>query len=722
MSVIQKIRDKYARWAVIAIAVSLLGFILMDAFAGRTGLFSSKQSTTIGKVNGKTIDVKDFTSKVQAEELAESRQGYEMNDQRRQQLIEGMWDQEVNNVVLTEQYEKLGLTVGEKEMRDILYGSNPPDFIKQAFTDPKTGNFDGVRAQQEVNRILKSGSQDQKDQLNQTFEYIRTQRLMSKYMTLMANTIYFPKWFLEKKNVDNSLMAKASYVSVPYATIPDSTVKVTDSEIEEYIKQHKNDFEQKEETRSISYVSFSAAPSSADTAAARSQVESLKPGFTAAADAATYLNQQGSTTPYFDGYLSKSAIQVPAKDSILALPKGGVYGPYLDANSFVLAKMIDSKPLPDSVKVRHILLGTVNPQTGQPLMPDSVAKAKADSIAGAIRNGANFDTLETKYSTDQAAHQTKGVMTFSSTQIQSENFAKEFGQFILFDGKTGDKKVVKTQFGWHYIEILDQKNVEPHYKIAYLAKPIAASNETDNQANNQASMFAGNSRDLKAFNDNYEKNLKAKGYNKLVASDIRPMDFGIQGLNGGARSFVKKIFDADKGDVIGPERVGDDYVVAIVTEVNKPGLQSVSRVRPMIEPILKNKKKGEQIIKNLGQVTTLEQVSAKINQPIQNADSLRFSGGSSVLGYEPKVLGAIFNPANKGKVTPALSGTQGVYVVRVENVSTTPVEAASIDEQRKMMEMQARQGLMSQLQQGYNPIVEALKKSATIKDNRANFY
>ena len=159
-------------------------------------------------------------------------------------------------------------------------------------------------------------------------------------------------------------------------------------------------------------------------------------------------------------------------DSIAGLAKNAVFGPYLDGGNHVLAKMLDIKILPDSVKCRHILLGTKNPQTGQPIMDDSTAHRLADSIALAIRNGSNFDTLETKFSTDVAAHRDKGVMTFSSVDIQGDNFAKEFGQFILFDGKPGDKKVVKTYFGWHYIEILNFINPEPHYKVAYMAKTM----------------------------------------------------------------------------------------------------------------------------------------------------------------------------------------------------------------------------------------------------------
>jgi peptidyl-prolyl cis-trans isomerase D len=303
-------------------------------------------------------------------------------------------------------------------------------------------------------------------------------------------------------------------------------------------------------------------------------------------------------------------------------------------------------------------------------------------------------------------------MTFSSTDIQGENFAKEFGQFILFEGQPGDKQTIKTQFGWHYIEIMAHMNIEPHYKIAYLSKPIVASENTNNEAINRATLFAGDSRDLESFNQNAEK-LKAQGINKFPAGDLQKLTYSIPGL-GPSRSFVKNIFDADKGDVIGPERIADNYVVAVVTEVNEPGLQSPASARPMVEPILKRKKQGEQIVKNLGQITTLEQISQKFGQPIQPLDSVRFGGSS--YGFEPRLLGAIFNPANKGKtVAEPIIGNQGVYVLRVDNQYTAPVESASVAEQRRTLESEMQQ-------RGVSHIVEALKKSANIKDNRAEFY
>lgn len=716
MSVIQKIRDKYARWAVIAIAISLLGFILMDAFNGRTGFFGNGQTNTIGKVNGNTIDRADFDKTVQ-----QYIQQY--GEDSRSQIINGVWDQEVSNVLVKDQAEKLGIQVTDKEIKNVLYGENPPQWLAKAFTDPQTGKFDAITAQQQINQVLKKGPGAQGYDFVQTnIEQTKDQRLMGKYMDLLLNSIYFSKWFLEKKNIDNSLAAKASFVEVPYATIADSTVKVSDEEIENYLKQHEDQYKKEKETRSIQYILFSTAPSSADSAATKNDVLKLKAPFAAAPDAGTFVTQQNSTLPFDSTYHAKSSIKVPAKDSIFNTPPGGIYGPYLDVNNYVLAKVMDVKTLPDSVKVRHILIGTVNPQTGQPTMPDSVAKVKADSIATAINNGASFDLLDSLYSTDLNAKQQKGVMTFSSAEIQGPNFAKPFGQFILFDGKEGDKKVVKTQFGYHYIEILKDINPQPHYKVAYLAKTILPSSETDQAAQNAATLFAGDSRDMNAFNQNFEKKLKGKGYNKQIATDIDPMEFNLIGVQGSARSFIKKVFDASKGDVIGPEQLQDNYVVGIVTDINKPGLPGVAAVRQMVEPILKNKKKADIIIKNIGQVNSLEQVATKTNQQVTTEDSLRLAGGRT-LGFEPKILGAIFNPANKGKVvSQPIAGNSGVFALKVDNVYTVPVETANINEQRKNYEQQLKQSLMSQFQQNRNPILDPLKKVATIKDNRAKFY
>jgi peptidyl-prolyl cis-trans isomerase D len=710
MSVIQKIRDKYARVAVIAIGLALLGFILMDAFAGRSSIFGSRD-TTIGKINGKKIDADAFMRRVSD---ISKRQGFE-GENGTAQAVNGLWQQELTDKLMGEQYEELGISISDKELDQLLFGPNPPQEFRQAFGNPQDPQaWDPGQVRQQYNQLKKSGTPEQKAQLAELIDYIGKQQLLNKYNALLTNSVYIPKWFLEKRNVDNSQMAKASFVSVPYTTISDSAVKLTDAEINDYVKAHKKDFEQKEESRSVSYVAFSAAPSAADSAAVRDQLLQLKDSFQRTSNVKEFLVANRSLAQYNETYVSDKDLNLQGKDSIFNAPIGVVTGPLVEQDAMLLAKLMDRKTQPDTVKVRHILIA-LNPTdaAGQPgAARDSVtAKRLADSVQQAIAAGANFDSVAVRLSDDAGSKFRGGVYDSITRQTQ---FVPEFKEFA-FNNPTGAKGVVKTQFGYHYMEVLSQKGSSPVYKVAFFALPLEASSETQSQASNEANMFAGNTKDEKSFNEYFEKTLKAKGYQKMVASNLRPMDFFITGVNGSARELVKEVFQADKGDVVSPSQpINNSYFVAVVTDVNKAGLPSASSVRSMVEPILRNQKKAEMIKKQMGTVTDLNVVATKFNQPLQPADSLLFSGGGA-LGYETRVLGAIFNPANKGKVCPeGIAGQAGVYAIRTEAVFTGAVENAGIEQQRQMLEMQSRQMFRSP--------VEVLQKRAEIKDYRAKFY
>ncbi len=207
-----------------------------------------------------------------------------------------------------------------------------------------------------------------------------------------------------------------------------------------------------------------------------------------------------------------------------------MYGPYLDGASYTLAKMIEAKIFPDSVKCRHILVSTDTKAEG---FEDSIAAKKIDSIKNAINGGASWADMVQKYNPSSDGSKAKnGEMTFASSQImegmESGNFAKEFGQFVMFDGKPGEKKVVKTSFGWHYIEILSFIKPELQYKVAYLKLEIVASQQTDGNALQDATNFAGDSRDQKSFDTAFEKTLKPKGLNKRIAANIKRRDAMVQ--------------------------------------------------------------------------------------------------------------------------------------------------------------------------------------------------
>ena len=716
MSIIQDIRDKYARISVIAIALALIGFILTDYVKGRDRGQGAGRSNSIGTVNGQTIGTEEFAKTVEQSEAGLKQQRYP-EAMAKQQALEQAWSQHVNRVLLGEEFDKLGMRIGKRERGDILYGPNAPEDIKKAGTDEKTGQYDPIRAKQQVDQMMKNKQvpQAQKDQFNDYVNQLELQRKSEKYGAMFTNSTNFPRWFVEKQTADNSLLGKISMVKVFYtdSAFVDSTIKISDKEAEDYLSKHKEDYKQ-EESRSINYVNFSAAPTAGDTMTVNNQAASLKAEFDTTKDVATFLARNGSSEP---SLLYATPLLLPAtlKDTILRLAKDQVFGPYLDGGNFVLAKLLDTKILPDSVKCRHILLGTQD-RSGNPIMDDTVAHKRADSIALAIKNGVSFDSLETIFTTDKVAHNDKGVMTFSSATIQGEGFAKEFGDFILMDGKPGDKKVVKTQFGWHYIEILSFIKPGTQYKVAYLNQEIVASQQTDGDALQAATNFAGDSRDPKSFDTAYEKTLKPKGLNKGIGTNIKRSDAQVPGL-GMSRNFVRNIYSAKLGEVLKPERIGYNYVVAIVTEVLKEGTQSLAKAKPFIEPLIRNKKKAEMLKQKAGKITTLEAAATALGKPIETVDSIRLKTGNpnAKFGNEPRVNGATFNSGNKGKVVPeVLEGINGAYVIRVENVSATSAVSGSVADQRKAMYQQAKQS--------GNNLIEALKKAATIKDKRADTY
>jgi peptidyl-prolyl cis-trans isomerase D len=696
MSVIQRIRDKGA-WIIFGIiALALIAFILQDGVGRGRGGFSN--TSTIGKVNGQKIERGDFEDMLQMQERMYGAQGAQ-----REQLIAGVWNQQVEQVVLGQEFEKLGLQVTPKELSDILFGPNSP--LRQEFTDPKTGEFNAENARQAIAQIKKSKNTEQVKMIDKVYiEPTIRQALRMKYQYLLMQAIYVPKWMLEKQQADNNAIASLSYVYVPYATVSDSSIKVTDDEVNAYVKKHSSEFVKDEESRNLSYVSFSAAPSSADSLAVLNQLLEKKAEFESANDVEAFLNKAGTELPFYNGYFSKSRMQQANKDTLAKIPVGQVYGPYLDGNSFVLAKMVGSKQWPDSAKVRHILIGTVNPQSGQMIRDDSTAKKLVDSIETAIKGGADFGALVTKYSDDEGSKSKGGVYEM----FPQGQMVIPFNDFS-FDKPVGTKGVVKTDFGYHYTEVLAQKGSAPAYKIAYFAKAINPSTETISAASTAAAQFAVSSKNSKDFNANALKQ------NLLImpANEVKENDFMVQGL-GSNRQLVRWVYEHGAGDVSEPVEVGDRYIVAIITAVNKAGLPSASEARPLVEGIIRNEKKAKTIIDTKFKGNTLEALSTSTGSPIMRADSLSFSAPFIAgVGSEPKVIGAAFNKALLGKTSEAIAGATGVFAIKIES---TGARASSMDlETLKQNLMQANRTV------SYRGL-DALRKSATIKDYRSKFY
>ena len=705
MQIIQNIRDKGSAIVIGVIALSLIGFIMMDS---RTANSRSGSSSSIGKINGEAIDSKTLLDKVKQ---LEDQRGGRVSGAEVYQLRQNAWDQIVTEKVLNSEFEKMGLVFSPKELSSILFSEDAPQTLKQAFTDKTTGQYDIEKAKQWWIQAKKAKG-DQRDAIeSQIVEPLMLQTLATKYSSLLAASAYYPTWMQEKENVDNKYFADISYVAVPYNAISDSTVKISDQELLDYMGQHKNIYKQ-DGGRIISYVSFSANPSNADTLKAVENLNNLKTTFIADTNAKAFVARNMSAIKFDDSYVAKSKLTMSQKDTIAALSNGVVFGPYLDGNNIVLAKMIGSRQLPDSAKCRHILIATRNAQTGEQILSDSVAKKRIDSIEAAIKGGEDFNKMVLQYSDDAGSKDKKGEYDFPSFPFNG--IAREFAETIFY-GNTGDKKVVKTDFGYHYIEVLSQKDFQTAYKIAYVAKEILPSDETINGASTQATKLSGEARDAKALEAYVAKN----GLKKIDMPTLIKENDNQLGALLDARQLIKWAFEAKQGDVSEAFNIQDQFIVAVVDKIQPEGLPDAKTARPMVELTVRNLKKAENITKKLSTAATLEAAAASYSVQVGSAgaDSTLIFGAQIIngVGQEPKIIGAAFNKAYQTKMSEPIVGTNGVYLIKVNSVGHKTTDIPEV------LAATAKENTTSMVQTTYS-FFESLKKLADIKDNRSKIF
>ena len=694
MSIIQNIRERGA-WIIFGIiAIALIAFILQDGIGRKRG---ASDVTTLGKVNGEVINKIEFEEKLDAQV-----QNYAAQGVKREQLIGYLWNQEVDRLLFKSEETKLGITVGTKELSDVLFGNESP--FKQEFTDKTTGQFKENDAKLAINQIKKSKNKDQIKQVEKFYiEPAIENRMRNKYQALVVRGVQVPKWLAEKQLAETSNISTISFVRVPYTTITDTALKVSNEDIAAYLKENAAAYQVEEASRNISFVGFSAAPSSVDSASAKELITAQKADFKNASDPVAFLNKAGTELPFYNSYLSKKAIKIPELDSIIKAGIGNVYGPYVDGKNFTVAKVIGVKQWPDSASVRHILIATVNPTTGQQIRDDSTAKKLIDSINSAIKGGASFDALCAKYSEDEGSKAKAGVLP----QFGQGQMVMAFNDYA-FENNTGSKGVVKSEFGYHYIEILKQTARGPAYKIAYLSKTILPSNETITAASTAAAQLASSSKDLKSFNANAVKINKQV----LPAAGIKANDFDIQGI-GTSRATVRWIFENDVNAVSEPFEVGDNYFVAAISGIEKEGLASVDIARPQVEGIIKDKKKAEKIKTKL-KGNSLETIATSVNAMVQKADSINFNYTMIPgLGNEPKIVGAAFNKTLLNKVSEPIVANTGVFVVSVNNLGARQTQQDPVFFKDELLQRTRSVMFRSSL---------ALKKTAKIVDNRAKLY
>ncbi len=705
MQIIQNIREKGAAIVIMVIALSLIGFILMDAKQGGSKLFGSL-SNNVGKINGETIDLATFNKRVKdAEDMQEQRTGQKVSGVQSYQLREQMWNQIVAEKIFFKEASKLGIQFTAKELSYVLLSNEPnnPFLQEQSLKDSLTGRLDIKKAQQALTNIKKLKG-EQREAVNiQIVDPLKLNNTVAKYAGLLNGSAYYPSWMQEKETKENSIYSNFSYVSIPYSEIPDASIKVTNEDVADYVNKNKELFKQ-EAGRNISYVSYSQKPSATDSLSTRSLLEQIKSSFETDTNTKAFVARNLSNTEFKDEFEPKAKMSPAYVDTLSKLSVGKVFGPYVDKGSYVLAKMLAAKQLPDSVKARHILIGVNDPRTGQAIQSDSSAKKLADSIYKAILSGADFAQMAKMYSTDLSNKEKGGDLGMFTYGMM----VPEFNDFC-FNKTAGSKGVVKTQFGYHIIDIVGQKDFKPAYKIAYIGKEIIVSDETVNKASLEATKASA--QKSKAA---LEK-LVAKNGNSInsIPTMLKENDFSV-GPFQDARALVRWAFEAKVGDISEPFNIADQFVVAVLDKVNEKGIQDTATARPGCEVIIRNKKKSEIIKKKLGGTPTLESAASAYNKTIQMAGadtSIEFNTQIiNGVGMEGKLIGASFNKTYQTKVSPAIEGTSGVYLIKVN--SYIEKQGAPIDVVNKLNSIRSQT----------NGWYEGLKKQSDIVDNRSKHF
>jgi peptidyl-prolyl cis-trans isomerase D len=708
MAIIQKIRDKYAKVAGGVIAISLIAFVLNDAFNGKSGnIFGG--GNALAKVEGEKIEPLDFEQRVREYQTVYSLRNpnTQISDEIRSQINDQALRDLVNEKIIDKQFDKLGITISQKEEDALVSGANPSQMIQQYpspnnpyFINNETGQFDPSRLKGFEEQLKNPPKDADPKLLEREVEnwknykaFVIHQNKLQKFNSLVGASMYAPKFLVDFKMSKQTEMASIRLVKVPVTIIPDNEAIITDADINAYMEKHKKRFEIAQEIRGVDYVSFDVVPSSEDTVNAATALQKIKAEFetTPNTDIADFITKN-SEEGYRDYYFTKKTFKSPYADTILSRPEGAVVGPYIENSSFLMVKVIEHRQMADSVKAQHILI-----QPSQS-MDDSAAHKLADSLKLAIESGANFDTLAAKFSVDKQNNMKGGDLGY----FAYGSMVPEFNEFA-FMGKTGDMKVLKTQFGYHIARINDQKDFETATKLAIVVKALYPSDVTETAIYGRATEFASKYKTSKAFQDG----IAAMKLQKREADNVKIQDFSIEGV-GPAREMVRWMYGAKQGDVsevITIKSPNTRYLIATLSNVQPKGkLQMNDAIKPEIENIVRAEKKAEKIIAKFKSQTTLEGIAQASGQTILSADS--FTSTTPYLeniGYEPKAIGYAFSKEVKpGVLCPAMKGQDGVtYMVLVSRVPkvANPNEAAVFQQQQMMEQQQSQRTIANALQE-----------------------
>ena len=700
MALINKIRER-SGLAVAIIAVGLILFLLGSDLLGPNSIILGKGHNSVGKINRQNVSSEEYLTEV--DKLSDAYQmqtGQKPSEEVMVGIRERAWSEMIFKYAYTEEFKKLGLEVTEDERWDMIQGDNIHPIIQQAFANPQTGAFD---KKQVIGFIQKLDDQTPEAQLawDNIVKTIVPDRLRTKYANLIAKSIYVTSEEAKREYTAQNTKADVKYLFVPFQSIPDSTVKVTDSQLQAYLDKHKKRFEAKE-SRTIEFVFFPKTASAEDSTYVQEELQKAKADLLSG-KSDTLSVKEYSESRELPRNVKADELPLALKDSASTLQAGRVFGPLNENGVYKLYKISDVKQA-DVIRASHILFSA----QGKPEAEKAQVKKKAEEVLEEIKKGAKFEEMAKMYGSDGTAASGGDLGSFSRGSM-----VKSFEDAVFAAGVGLIPTLVETDFGYHIVKVTEPKSSIDTYLLTTIQKTMAPGEETLDKIFRKADFFAASSK----TDDEFKKNIKKEKLEKETAV-LTPEDVYVNGVSD-ARSVVRWAFndDTDVKDVSGAEDTEKGYIVARLVKKVKEGDASVEAFRDVLTAEVRKEIKKEKILKKLGTPSgDFESASKKYGPEAVAGETQNLALAADAvtgIGFEPEAVGKIFT-LKQGQRTKPFSGENGVMAFELLK-ETLPTDIADYSAYKVQLTRKQEQtlGIL---------IDEAIKKNAAIKDKRYRFW
>jgi peptidyl-prolyl cis-trans isomerase D len=708
MAFIGTLRNKAGTWVVVFVFVAIISFILQDLLGNNSVLLNNND---VGEIAGRDISLEEYQAAIQEREA-----NYILNmnrkpgDREMLSLRQQAWELLVLRNAFQKEFDALGVDVTSSEVEDMIWGKNVDVNIRetQAFVNQETGQFDKNLVLQYLNSIKDVPTDPQQASMwqEQRTRWELFQRDLApgreriKYENLLIKTNYITTAEAEQEYHNQTDVAEAKYVYIPFYSVSDS-VEVSDAELKEYYNSQKERFKTNE-ARDLKYVEFAVNASAADSAAVREEMKRIVTELSQTEDDSAFAAANTDGAEAFGRY---NAGNLPTFVKPEDLKKGNIVGPTLDGNSYKVAKVTDIvKDTVFSARAAHILIKWEN-ETAE---AKKAAREKARGILNEIKKGASFASKALEHGTDGTATKGGDLGWFTEGTM-----VKPFNDAVFNATKTGlINDVVETDFGYHIISITNTKD-NTSYEVAVVERVIGPSDATTNEAYRRAEAFQAGLSNLNEF----QERAKAEGLTVRDAKNISAGERRVGDL-GDARQIVQWLYrDASEGEVSEVFDLQQQYAVAIMTGKIEEGYRSLESVKNEILPEVKKQVKAKTIIAKLKESKgTLEEIANAYGNDAAvytTADLKMNSTSLQGAGFDPKAVGVAF-ALESGKRSEPFAGENGVLLMEVQNKTIAP-EIADYSTYEAPIQQNV------QTRSSFN-IAEAIKEYAKIEDKRYKFY